>query len=294
MLKNIFFTIITLGVYRAWAKTNTRRFIWENITFMEDRGKYVGTGEELFRGWAKLLGILSLVYFLAGLVKTMAPSLSAPFGLVVGLTYIVLMALATYSGLRYRLSRTMWRQIRFGVDKNISSTEEFLILYLKGIFFSVITLGIYIPIFRNKVRTFLTNKMRLGSVYFIYDGKDRDYLSLYFKGMALSLITLGIYIPWFIARLVEFRLKHTSFQDSRFVFTFKGFDIGVQFVLSYLLIICTLGLATPWVFNRIIKKIAENVYLEGSLDLSVINQRESDGSAMADDIVGGYDLDLGF
>jgi hypothetical protein len=34
--------------------------------------------------------------------------------------------------------------------------------------------------------------------------------------------------------------------------------------------------------------------LEGSLDLSVINQRESDGSAMADDIVGGYDLDLGF
>jgi hypothetical protein len=43
-----------------------------------------------------------------------------------------------------------------------------------------------------------------------------------------------------------------------------------------------------------LKKIAGNIFLEGELDLSVIKQQESDGSAMADDLVAEYDLDLGF
>ncbi|WP_374078357.1 YjgN family protein [Bdellovibrio bacteriovorus] len=294
MLKNLFFTIITLGIYRAWAKTNTRRYLWENVKFMGDGGTYVGTGGELFRGWMKLLGILLVLVVVSKAVETLVPILKIPIALIVPFFYLFVFALATYAGLRYRLSRTLWRQIRFGVDKDEASTKEFTKLYLKGVLFSILTLGFYYSIFRNQVRTYLTNRSRLGSAYFKYDGSDDAYFKMYCKGLLLSIITLGIYVPWFMAKLISFRLKHTSFQGARFEFTMPGKDIFVYGLMAYIGTIFTFGLAVPWIFTWGLRKITENIYLEGELDLSSIRQRASDGSAMADDIVAEYDLDLGF
>lgn len=294
MLKNLFFTIITLGIYRAWAKTNMRRYLWENVRFMGDGGAYVGTGGELFRGWMKLFGIIFVLLIVTKAMETLLPVLKIPIAILVPLAYLFVFALATYAGLRYRLSRTLWRQIRFGVDKDEASTKEFTKLYLKGAFFSIVTLGFYYSIFRNKVRTYLTNRSRLGSAYFKYDGSDDEYFKIYCTGLFLSIITLGIYVPWFWAKLITFRLKHTSFQGARFEFTMQGSDVFVYGLVAYLGAIFSFGLAVPWIFSWGLRKIVENIHLEGELDLASIHQRASDGSAMADDIVAEYDLDLGF
>ncbi|MEK2644557.1 YjgN family protein [Bdellovibrio sp. BCCA] len=294
MLKNLFFTIITLGIYRPWAKTNMRRYIWENIKFMGDGGTYVGTGKELFRGWMKLFGLIVVLVVVSKALETLLPVLKIPLAIIVPFFYVFVFAIATYSGLRYRLSRTLWRQIRFGVDKDEASIKEFIRLYLKGILFSILTLGFYYSIFRNKVRTYLTNRSRLGSAYFKYDGTDDDYFKLYCKGLFLSIITLGIYSPWFMANLIKFRLKHTSFQNARFEFTMAGKEVFIYGLVAYFGAIFSFGLAVPWIFSWGLRKITENIYVEGALDLSSIQQRASDGSAMADDIVAEYDLDLGF
>ncbi len=58
MMKNLVLTIITLGIYRAWAKTDFRRYVWGNVHFLGDRASYTGTGEELFKGWLKLIGLI--------------------------------------------------------------------------------------------------------------------------------------------------------------------------------------------------------------------------------------------
>ncbi|WP_295905863.1 YjgN family protein [uncultured Bdellovibrio sp.] len=294
MLKNLFFTIITLGIYRPWAKTNMRRYIWENVKFMGDGGTYVGTGKELFRGWMKLFGLIVVLVVVSKALETLLPVLKIPLAIIVPFFYVFVFAIATYSGLRYRLSRTLWRQIRFGVDKDEASTKEFIKLYLKGVLFSILTLGFYYSIFRNKVRTYLTNRSRLGSAYFKYDGTDDDYFKLYCKGLFLSIITLGIYSPWFMANLIKFRLKHTSFQNARFEFTMAGKDVFIYGLVAYFGAIFSFGLAVPWIFSWGLRKITENIYVEGELDLNSIRQRASDGSAMADDIVAEYDLDLGF
>lgn len=294
MLKNLFLSIITLGIYKAWAKTNMRRYLWENVKFMGDGGTYVGTGGELFKGWLKLIGILLAFMALSWAFTTLLPVLKIPLILVAPFLYIPLFALATYSGLRYRLSRTLWRQIRFGVDKDEASTKEFLLLYLKGVFFSALTFGFYYPILRNKIRTYLTNRSRLGSAYLSYDGSDSAYFGIYYKGFLLSFITLGFYLPWFTANLISFRLKHTSIQGARFDFTMAGKDLFVCSLIAYVGTFISFGLAGPWIFSWMLRKFTENIHLVGELDLSTIVQRASDGSAMADDIVAEYDLDLGF
>jgi uncharacterized membrane protein YjgN (DUF898 family) len=290
MIKNLFFSVITLGIYRPWATTNMRRYVWGNVTFLGDRAAYTGTGGELFRGWIKLLGLLMLLAIGVKIAQAIFPL----FGLLIFFAYILIFALAAYSGLRYRLSRTLWRQIRFGVDKTEASTKEFLKIYIKGVFLMVVTLGIYAPWFRNRIRKFLTEKSRLGTFHFAYDGEGGAYAGVYFKGLLLTIVTLGIYTPWWVCALAKFRWHHSSFQGKRFGFDLSGASLFGFFVVSFLGALLTLGLATPWIYAWGLRLFADHTFLAETPDFSQVQAAVSDGSAMADDMVSGYDLDLGF
>lgn len=61
ILKNLFFTVCTLGIYAAWAKAARRQFIWNNTEISGQRLSFTGTGLELFKGYLKLLGLYLLV-----------------------------------------------------------------------------------------------------------------------------------------------------------------------------------------------------------------------------------------
>ena len=65
-LKNIIFTVLTLGIYDAWAVTNNRKYFLSNFEFAQGRYDYHGTGGEIFIGRLKALGILIAIFFLAG------------------------------------------------------------------------------------------------------------------------------------------------------------------------------------------------------------------------------------
>ena len=62
LLKNALFSILTLGIYIPWAKTNTRRFLWQNTEFAGQRFMYTGTGLELFKGYLKVGVVYALVW----------------------------------------------------------------------------------------------------------------------------------------------------------------------------------------------------------------------------------------
>jgi uncharacterized membrane protein YjgN (DUF898 family) len=293
-LKNFLLTIITFGIYRAWARTNLRRYVWGHVAFMGDRASYTGTGEELFKGWLKLAGLLIAMLIAVGIINKILPALSPLTSLIVALSYLAIFALATYSGLRYRLSRTKWREIRFGVEKTKESTREFFIRYCFGVFMNFVTFGIYYPWFKNWERTFLVNRSRFGTAFFRYNGDSFDYAGLYFKGLFFSFITLGFYIPWMIRSLTAFRFNHTRFQDARFIFTLKGSDLLVFGICAYFGTLLTLGLAAPWIYNWGLRLFITNTKVEGNVDMAQVVAKDSDGSALGEEVVLDYDLDLGF
>ncbi|WP_438993144.1 DUF898 family protein [Pseudemcibacter sp.] len=43
VLKNLFFMIITLGIYRFWAKTNLRKYYWNKTKLDNEIFIYTGT-----------------------------------------------------------------------------------------------------------------------------------------------------------------------------------------------------------------------------------------------------------
>src|SRR5262245_32363237 len=105
--------LLTVGFYRFWLATDMRRHLWSNTTVNGDAAEYTGTAKELLIGFLFALAILAplyLVYFLLGIeAETWQAFASVPLALF----FYVFAQFAMYRARRYRLTRTIWRGVRF-------------------------------------------------------------------------------------------------------------------------------------------------------------------------------------
>lgn len=118
---NFFLTILTLGIYRSWAKARERRYLWSHTIFIDDRLEWTGTGKEMFFGFlfALLVGALPLLLLnllQQSLILHGQPAMAGLVLLVLYVFALLLFGFARFRALRYRLSRTWWHGIRGGSD----------------------------------------------------------------------------------------------------------------------------------------------------------------------------------
>ncbi len=118
---NLLLTLVTLGIYRFWATTRTRQYLWSQTRFIDERLEWTGTGKELFVGFLLVLVALGIPFLV--LQFGVQALVLQGYGQVAGLVGFVAFALIVYLGgvarfraLRYRLSRTWWHGIRGGSD----------------------------------------------------------------------------------------------------------------------------------------------------------------------------------
>lgn len=108
--------LVTLGFYRFWLVTDIRRHLWSNTVIDGDAAEYTGRGRELLIGFLIALAILMpiyLGYFLIGVEAERWQAL-ASFPLIAA--FYVFGQFAIYRARRYRLTRTVWRGVRFWMD----------------------------------------------------------------------------------------------------------------------------------------------------------------------------------
>jgi uncharacterized membrane protein YjgN (DUF898 family) len=105
--------MVTLGIYRFWLATDVRRFLWSNTEIAGEALEYTGTALELLLGFLVAIAILIPVYagfFLAALDLGILGKLS---GIIAFAALGVLGQYAIYRARRYRLTRTIYRGLRF-------------------------------------------------------------------------------------------------------------------------------------------------------------------------------------
>lgn len=76
MVKNAIFQILTLGIYRFWAKTWVRRYFWSNTRIQGQPLEYTGLPSELFIGFLIVLAVLvplGVVYYFIELAMVATP-----------------------------------------------------------------------------------------------------------------------------------------------------------------------------------------------------------------------------
>lgn len=146
LLLNALLTILTLGIYRFWARTRVRQRLWSSVSLRGDAFTYTGTGKELFIGFLVALVVLLPFGLLVALVTSLIPP--ADFGkqllmqAVLGLGAGLLGLTALYFARRYLLTRTCWRGIHGGQDRGLG---RYMLVHLKAYLPVLLTLGLIQP-----------------------------------------------------------------------------------------------------------------------------------------------------
>ncbi len=195
-------TLVTLGIYRFWARTRLRRYFWSAFTLGGHGFEYTGKGIEKLIGFliavavlAIYLGVFQIALSFAGmsLFETVDPNGDEIRGLL--LTYATFIALAPlifyaqYRARRYMLSRTNWKGIRFGADQ---AAWGYAIRAIGHYMLTIATLGILLPRQTFYLEKYRTDRTWFGNAQFTQEGRWQSlYPAMKHIGMGLLIAIVG-------------------------------------------------------------------------------------------------------
>jgi uncharacterized membrane protein YjgN (DUF898 family) len=113
VLRGALLELVTFGFYRFWLTTDIRRHLWSHTEIDGDALEYTGRGTELLFGFLIALAVLGPIFLFYFLVGLEAERIKAFASLPLYLFLYAFGQFAAYRARRYRLTRTVWRGVRF-------------------------------------------------------------------------------------------------------------------------------------------------------------------------------------
>lgn len=303
---NLALTIVTLGFYRFWAKTRTRRYLWSHTHFIDDWLEYTGTGKELFIGFLMAAALFGLPFlFLQFGAQAL---LLQGYGWLVGiLTPLVvlflyyLIGLARFRALRYRLSRTHWHGIRGG-SENAGWLYGWSYIWKNFVGFFVI--GLLLPWAMVSLWNERWRQMSFGPQTFQSDADSSGLMKRFFLiyltpfiAAALTFVLgdisdagaegvigfaiLGIVLVYLILPLLAIGYYAAFFREGVNNLSLGDIDFGFdartkQWLLLFLgdiaLVVCTLGIGLIFLEYRHWKFFITHLHAYGEVSLEALTQ----------------------
>ena len=175
----------TLGIYRFWLMTDVRRFLWSNTEIAGESLEYGGTALELLLGFLVAVALLIPLYagfFIAALELGPAGEVS---GLIAFLALFVLGQYAIYRARRYRLTRTIYRGLRFHQS---GSAWGYAFRAIGWWALTVVTCGLAYPFQLASLERFKMANTWYGDLGGRFDGKGWGLL---LRGLPIWLLVVG-------------------------------------------------------------------------------------------------------
>jgi uncharacterized membrane protein YjgN (DUF898 family) len=218
-----FLSLITLGFYRFWGKTQIRRYLASRISIMGDRFEYTGTGKELFLGFLIALAVLIPLGAASYGIELITAGKSAVTQFTaMGLQYafiLFLIGYATFRARRYRLSRTVLRSIRFW---QTGSNVGYALRMVGYLALTMATLGIARPVGDIALYRYQMQHTWFGRQKFEFDGRAGPMMGKWILSLALVPFTLGLSLIWYAAFRMRYLQSQTRYQGI-------GFSLAVTF-----------------------------------------------------------------
>lgn len=154
---NIALSILTLGIYSAWAKVRTMRYFHGNTELDGHRFDYLADPLVILRGRLIAFGVLAVA------------SIASSFDILVGISFyylilpLLLVPFATLLSLRFRARMTQYRNVRFGFDGKIGGAYYAMVLWPLLTLFSFFLLA---PLGYRARQHYIVGKSRFGRLPF--------------------------------------------------------------------------------------------------------------------------------
>jgi uncharacterized membrane protein YjgN (DUF898 family) len=271
---NTLLTLLTAGVFFAWAKVRKRRYLRGCTELLGHRFDYQANPFRLLVGHVVVL-CLVLGYSLFGVVY---PTIR--FGVII--VGVVLLPWIVVRSMTFNAHNTVYRGLRFRFNRSLSAALK---VYLLEPVLIPLSLGFYYPAWQRSKRSYAINNHRLGDAYFRFEASVGRFYSTYlFAGFIVlgaatigSMVSYGILksgggtqmthvdlIPFFIlygfgfylsrhvvyARLFNHVWNHTRVDDHQFRATLQtGQWLGLQ-LTNLGAILFSAGILYPWAMIR--------------------------------------------
>ena len=326
---NLSLTILTLGIYSAWAKVRKNRYIYGNLSLAGSHFDYTAKPLVILRG--RLFAIALLLAYL--LLSTVAPLFSTGFALILFAGTPWLLVRSRMFNMRY----TTYRNIRFSFNRAYSHAFGAV---FGGTLLTVFTLGIGAPYAHYMRNQMVVDNTNFGQLHFLLgriSGKFyRGYMlagllmvALLFAGFSLwgiaqtftvdplveegpfsklavlvPVVSVAIFyyviIQFVRAYVLKATTNATTISDQELSVKHRlGCDWSLNGMLGIYLtnlfaIALSLGLLIPWAQMRILRYQLNHTWLEidGDLDRIVAGQDQY-VSSLGEEIGDVFDVEVG-
>ena len=190
---------LTLGIYRFWFATDVRRYLWSSTEIGGETLEYTGLATELLGGFLLAIAIVVPLYTA---IASAALALDAAQGAILAVAFILVVLLgqfALFRARRYRLTRTVFRGVRF--DQHGSAWRyAFFALPWWGL--AVVTLGLAYPWAQASLQRFKMRRTSYGDLAGDFAGSGA---ALFRRGLPIWLAVVGPVVGAFfvLGRMVD-------------------------------------------------------------------------------------------
>jgi uncharacterized membrane protein YjgN (DUF898 family) len=192
---------VTLGIYRFWLTTDMRRFLWSNTEVLGETLEYTGTARELLIGFLIACAILVPLYALLFALALNLGAIGQLASLIGFAALTVLGHYAVYRARRYRLTRTIYRGVRF---LQTGSAWRYAITATFWWVIVMLSLGLLYPLLQSRLERFKMRNTYLGNLPGRFEGTAG---SLFLRGILLWIIVIGPLIAALVGVIAAFDMK---------------------------------------------------------------------------------------
>ncbi len=182
--------LVTLGFYRFWLLTDIRRHLWSNTLVDGDAAEYTGRGKELLIGFLVALAILVPIYLGYFLIGLEAEHYQAFASIPLIAFFYLFGQFAIFRARRYRLTRTVWRGVRFWMTG--SGWIYALQASLWGLLM-ILTLGLVLPWRAAAVERYKMRHSHYGDLQGSFEGRGWEFFKRGWWLWLLAPVALVVY-----------------------------------------------------------------------------------------------------
>ena len=327
---NIALSILTLGIYSAWAKVRTQQYFYSNTLINGSGFNYHALPLNILKG--RIIAVVLFVLYSFAVNSTPILALPAIILFVIALPWMVIRALA------FNARMTSFRGVRFNFEASYGEAAKIILLWPLLL---IVTFGLTFPLIKHKYYDFVIKHSSMGTTAFRYSGKLTDMFVMYLIAMAIAAgistammilggifaaisglaaasesssplmiwlassgvaIVIVLYLALYLIMWAFIQTKTTNLimnnlhlAEHRFYADLSFSQMAILQFTNTIAIIFTLGLAYPWAAIRMTRYRAGciQVIVAGNLN-NIIAGEIHPVSALGDEAASVFDLDLAF
>ncbi|MES2607908.1 MAG: DUF898 family protein [Pseudomonadota bacterium] len=280
-IKTFLLSIITLGFYRFWGKTNIRNYVVGSFSINEHPFVYTGTAKELLHSFFKIIIFYILFSICYGLLDFFHCKIV--FDILVAVLIFPLVFFAFLSSLRYRLSRTQFRGVSFHLTAPI---KQLMTIILKTFALNVVTLGyLSYKTMPHRCKAIIEG-ISYGMTSFQSEPNAKNLYRIHLITWILAFFTFGFSRIWFYVYLNAEMVRTMKHENLTFEISITGWDVFKLQIVNIFITLLTLGLGIAYAHHRTYCFYAKRIQVIGDMEelrpREITDFSESAGEGMLD------------